>query len=203
MDPTLPASPFFTRFLAESPWTPATLLLLLGGALAWYGAHNEKARFILAGVASLLLAAALLVIGSMWQSPGEAAAEAVRRMVACAEHADTACVASSFAPDATIQFGSNTGISEDSSIIMRAVQTLDGRNRIESNSITRLSYCTVDSTTAQVLLGCSTATASTGGFGSLPTSWWLELSQQPNGEWLVSRIAFLRFANQAASRGTM
>jgi hypothetical protein len=202
VDPTLPASPLFTRVFAEHPWTPVTFLLIVGAALAWYGAHNERAKLILAGVASLLLAAGMLTLAYFVQSPGERAAEAVRHLVRCAEQADVSGVADCFTPDASIQYGSLTGTGEDMAEILRAANSLRDRHRIQSNSITHLQFATIDDDRAQVLLGCTTATAGSAGF-SVPTSWWMQLARQPDGTWRINRIAFLRYMNQPASSNTI
>lgn len=187
---------------AEHPWTPVTLLLIVGAALAWYGAHNDRAKLIMAGVASLLVAAGMLTLAYFWQSPGERAADAVRNLVGCAERADVSGVADCFTSNASIQYGSLTGTGEDMSEILRAADTLRDRHRIQSNSITHLQFATIDGDHAQVLLGCSTSTASTAGF-NVPTSWWMQLVRQPDGTWRVDRIAFLRFMNQPASSNTI
>lgn len=202
MDTTLPDSPLIVRLLAEHPWTLATPLLIAGALAAWFGARNERWKVVLAGVGALLVAAAVLAGAALWQSPGEQAAEAVRRLVASAEEGDVEGVVAAFEGDASIHYGAKTAPGESMDDILRAAQSLRTRHRIESNAINELSFATVDDATAQVILRCSTTTAGTSGF-ALPTTWWMELRRQPDGRWLVSRIAFLRFGNQTANRGVI
>lgn len=201
MDPVLPSSPLLLRLFAEHPWSVVAPLLLVGAALAWYGARSDRIRLVLAGVAALLAAAGVLVGAAWWQSPGERAAEAVRGLVALAEAGDVPGIGGTFTPDATIHYGTPDAPGFELDAIMRTAESLRGHNRIEANTITELSYATIDDDTAQVLLGCRTTTQSS--YGPIVTRWWMDMKRQSDGRWLVDRLAFLQFANQRPSPGSI
>lgn len=201
MDPELPTSPLVIRLLAEHPWSLVTPLLVVGAALAWYGARTDRVRLVLGGVAALLIAAGVLVVATVWRSPGEHAADAVRALVTHAERGDMSALGACFAQDATMHYGTPEAVGYDLADIMRAAASLDGRHRIESNTITELSFATLDGDTARVLLGCRTTTQSS--YGPVPTRWWLELRRQSDGRWLIERLAFLQLASQRPSRGVL
>ncbi|MBL9140932.1 MAG: hypothetical protein JNK53_03615 [Phycisphaerae bacterium] len=201
MDPELPTSPLLVRFFAEHPWSVVAPLLLVGAALAWYGARNDRIRLVMAGVAALLLAAGTLVSAAMWRSPGEHAAEAIRQLVAHAEAGDVAGVWSSFGSDATIHYGTREAPGFELADIRRAAESLAAHNRIESNTVTELGFATIDDDTAEVMLGCRTTTHSS--YVPIVTRWWMQVRRQPDGRWLIERMAFLQFGNQRPSRGTI
>ncbi len=198
MEVELPNSPLFTRLFAESPWTLALPLLLVAAGLAWWGARREQVKPILAGVAMLLAAAGVLAIAAMRTSPGEHAAATVRALVAAAESADMQAFGSLFAEDASMHYGGPQAPGDDMTTFLRAAQSLAGRHRIESNTITELDYSTADDSTGAVLLGCRTETAS--GYGPIPTRWYFRVHQSPDGRWLIEQIAWLKMANQQPSR---
>lgn len=201
MDTELPASPLLLRLFAEHPWTVVWPLLLAGALLAWLGARNERPKQILLGVAALVVAAGVLTLASLWDSPGEQAAEAVRHLVQCAEQGDVGGVQDCFLDSATLHYGTPEAPGVDIRDIRAAAQSLGGRNRVSDNTITELQSATVDSTTAQVLLGCRTSTASS--YGAVPTRWWIELVRQPGGPWRIQRLAFLSVAGQRPGPGTI
>jgi hypothetical protein len=201
MDPELPASPLLVRLFAESPWTLAFPMMVLAAGLAWWGTRTERARPILAGVALLLGAAGVLAIAAFVTSPGEQAAIRVRALVAAAEGADLDAVRACFAPDASMHYGSPQSPGDDLARLMRAAEGLRGRNRIESNSVTELQLATAADDRGIVLLGCRTSTASS--YGAVPTRWWIEVRRQPDGQWLIERLAWLSAMGQPPQRGML
>jgi hypothetical protein len=201
MEPLLPSSPLVVRVLAEHPWGAVFPLLVVGAGLAWFGSRADRARLVLAGVGVLLVAAGILAGAALWRSPGEQAADAVRALVSAAERADIPAVEAAFAADASMHYGTPQAPGYDMREILRAAQALRGRHRIESNAVTELAFATVDDDTAQVVLGCRTTTQSS--FGPVPNRWWMELRRQPDGRWLVERLAFLQVGSQRPGRGTL
>lgn len=201
MDPEFPTSPFLDRIFAESPWTLALPFLAVAAALAWWGARNDRARPILVAAALTCAAAATLAVAAFRVSPGERAAETVGFLVAAAERGDLESLRACMAPDATMHYGGPQSPGDGIEGLMRAAESLRGRHRIESNSVTELSIATVDAGRGAVLLGCRTATASS--FGAIPTRWWIEVARQPDGRWLIDRLAWISLAGQVPQRGTL
>ena len=201
MQPDLPSSPLLARLFAESPWTLAFPLAAAAAVLAWWGARNERARPILAGVGLLLLAAGTLAVAAFRVSPGEHAAETVRALVAAAERADLEALAAQFADDASMHYGSPQAPGEDLRHILRAAGALKDRRRIESNAVTELEFATAAGDRGIVTLGCRTEVAS--GYGPVPTRWWIEVRRMPDGRWLIDRLAWLSLMNRAPAPGSI
>ena len=199
MDVELPASPILTRLFCESPWTLAAPLLLAAAVLAWWGARNERAKPILAGVLLLLAAAGTLVIASFVTSPGEHAAQAVRTLVDAAVGADMSGIRAAFADDASMHYGGPQAPGDDIEQLMRTAERLVTRNRIERNAITELDFSTLGADSGAVILGCRTDIAGTA--AAIPTRWHFEVRRQPDGRWLVERISWLSLAGGPPQRG--
>lgn len=201
MDPQLPASPFLDATFAERPWTLALPLLMVAAGLAWWGTRTDRARPILAGAALVLAAAATVAAAALRTSPGEHAAETVRALVDAAERGDVEGIRACMAEDASMHYGGPESPGDDLGRLMRAAESLGGRNRIESNDVTELSLATAGPDRGVVLLGCRTATVSS--WGPVPTRWWIEVRRGPDGRWLVDRLAWISLAGQAPSRGAL
>jgi hypothetical protein len=195
MEPELPASPIVDRWFAEAPWTVALPLLVAGALLAWWGARNDRARPVMAGVACLLGAAAALAVAALRTSPGEHAAATVRELVRCAEAADVGGIEALLAPDASFHHGSPRNPGQGMDRLMDAVETLRGRHRIDSNDVTRLDLATLGADRGAVVLACRTTTASS--WGPVPTRWWIEARRTPSGDWRIDRIAWLAIMDRA------
>ena len=199
MDPTLPASPFLDRFLAESPWSLALTMVVIAAALAWWGSRTERARPILAGVAVLLGAALVLAIAAWRTSPGEHAAARVRTLVAAAETADLDALRDCFDGNASVHYGSPEAPADGLDRLMDTAEMLRGRHRIERNDVARLDLATLGPDRGAVMLACRTTTASS--YGPIPTRWWIEVARGPDGEWRIDRIAWLSVMDRAPERG--
>lgn len=195
MEPELPASPPIDRWFAEGPWTIAFPMLVAGAVLAWWGARNDRARPIMAGVGCLLGAAAVLAIAAARTSPGEHAAATVRELVRCAEAADVEGIEALLAPGASFHHGGPRSPGQGMGRLMQAVETLRGRHRIESNDVTRLDLATLAPDRGAVTLACRTTTSSS--WGPVPTRWWIEVARTPAGEWRIDRIAWLAIMDRA------
>ncbi|MEI6475993.1 MAG: hypothetical protein WCO75_11425 [Planctomycetota bacterium] len=201
MNLELPSSPLLVTLFAESPWTIVFPMLTIAAALAWWGARTDRVRAILAGVAMMFCAAAILALAAVQVSPGEHAQVTVRALVAAAESADLPRLRACFAPDASMHYGGPESPGDDLERLMHAAESLSGKHRIESNTITEFSIATKDASTGIVMLGCRTTTASS--YGAVPTRWWIEVRRQANGEWLIDHLAWIELLNQVPARGVL
>jgi hypothetical protein len=100
-----------------------------------------------------------------------------------------------------MHYGGPESPGDDMERLMRAAESLKGKHRIESNSVTELSIATKDSECGIVLLGCRTTTASS--YAAVPTRWWIEVRRQADGAWLIERLAWIELLNQVPARGTL
>jgi ketosteroid isomerase-like protein len=192
--PDPPATSPLTRYLFENPW-PGTLGLgLIGILLLWRALAGGQRRLLLFGIVAVALAAANLRLSVAVTTAGEHAKQTVRELVAAAVDADIAAASALFEPDAIINFDRPENPSLGRATIDRGLESLAGRNRVESNSTTLLKGFTLDDGTGLVHLGCWTRTASS--MANTPSQWVLRVRRQPDGAWQISRVTCVSIAGR-------
>ncbi len=201
MNLELPSSPLLTSMFAESPWAVVFTMLVIAAVLAWWGARVERVRPLLAGIAMMVCAGSIFALAAFQVSPGEHAQQTVQALVAAAESADLDRFRACLAPDIFMHYGGPETPGDNLEQFMRTAKSLKGKHRIQSNTVTELSYATKDAECGIVMLGCRTTTASS--YGAVPTRWWIEVRRQANGEWLIHRLLWFQLLNQIPSRGTL
>lgn len=185
-------------WLFENPWPIATVLAVVGVGLAWRGVTAPSRPVLVSGAVAVVLAVAAVLVGRAVTTPGERAAEVVRALVAHAEQAETDRAIALFAPEAVLNYGrrENPGVAIDD--IRSALRSLEGRYRIESNRVRRLEVRTLDGSTGEVELSCSTELRDQG--AAIPTDWVIRVRR--NGErWLIDRITFEALFGKAPTPG--
>jgi hypothetical protein len=174
-------------WLFENPWPLAVAIAVVGVVVAWRGLAGGQRPLLLGGLVGILLALGAVLLGRSVQTPGEHAEGVARALVAHAEGARTDEAMALFAPDAVLNYGKreNPGVSIND--IRSALKSLEGRYRIDSNRIRRLELRTLDDTTGEVELSCTTSLArlDTG----VPTDWILRVRRRGD-RWLIDRITF-------------
>lgn len=174
-------------WLFENPWPLAVAIAVVGAVVAWRGLAGGQRPLLLGGLVGILLALGAVLLGRSVQTPGEQAEGVARALVAHAEGARTDEAMALFAPDAVLNYGKreNPGVSIND--IRSALKSLEGRYRIDSNRIRRLELRTLDDTTGEVELSCTTSLArlDTG----VPTDWILRVRRRGD-RWLIDRITF-------------
>ncbi|MCA9285624.1 MAG: hypothetical protein KDA22_10430 [Phycisphaerales bacterium] len=199
--PDPPSSSLFTRFVLENPWPAGILLLAIAAIVAWRELNGGTVRRLApAGIAALL---GLLVLGAGWavETSGEHARRVVARFVRDAEAGDVDAMDLLLAPDAALALGRADAPGMDRSAVDAAIATLEGANRIESNTITRLRGYTADAGTGVVHLSCLTTTASS--YGNVPSHWVIRVRRQTDGSWLIDRLACIEIAGRKPEWGWM
>lgn len=191
---TLAVTGLLERHVLERPWIT---LALLGGAallLAWRGLGSGERRPLVAAGACAAAAVVVLLLSMLVTTPAERGAAVVRAFVTHAERGETDRMLDLLAPNATFHYGrpENPGLPNDEIRVM--VRTLEGRYRIEANTVTQLDATAESRSAATVLLTNRTSVAA--GYDFVPNSWWLRVARQPDGAWRIERIAFLRVAGQ-------
>lgn len=187
-----------TRYVFENPWPVGIVLLAIAAGLGWTGLHAvDRRRLIAAGVVALL-GAAVMVAGKAVVTPGEHARDVVLEVVDAAVAADVATGAAALADDASLSLGSpnNPGFPRD--IIVRRMDGLTGRYRIEGNRITNLDARTVSSDRGVVDIACVTELSL--GFGPVPTSWTIQVDRQTDGTWKISHVTWVTLAGRVPPR---
>ncbi len=149
-------------------------------------------------LAFLAAGAVVYAVAAMIVTPGERARALVRELVDAAVAADVPGAVAFFAPEATLSFGSpsNPGLPFDA--IRSRLEQLDGRYRIERNSITSLESRTESPGKVIVQLSCRTELAA--GYGMTPTDWTIEVTRQDDGEFLITRVTWMSLAGRPATR---
>jgi len=117
--------------------------------------------------------------------------------VTAAEVADLASMRSLVEESASIHFGSLAAPGFDRAEIDRGIDSLGGRHRVESNTVTRLRAGTVDPRTGIAELGCITTTASS--LGPVPSTWLLRVERGDDGQWRIVQLACTAIAGRAPS----
>jgi ketosteroid isomerase-like protein len=187
------------HYVLENPWPLAALLAVAAGLLVHRarGTGERQPLFVALGLAGA--AVVVVLLATVVTTRGERAEAIVREFVARAERADTSGMLSLLSDNATLHFGrpENPGVGRDE--IRSMLSDLEGRYRIESNTITQLDATGEPGPAATVLLTNRTSVAA--GYDGVPNSWWLRVGEQKDGSWKIERIAFLKAAGQPGSPG--
>jgi hypothetical protein len=191
---TLAVTGLLERYILERPWITLAVLGVAALFLAWRGLGSGERRPLAAAAACAGAAALVLIASVLVTTPAERAAAVVRAFVTHAERGETDRMLELLAANATFHYGrpENPGLPSDEIRVM--VRALEGRYRIEANTVTQLDATAESRTAATVLLTNRTSVAA--GYDFVPNSWWLRVARQPDGEWRIERIAFLRVAGQ-------
>jgi hypothetical protein len=200
----MPSAPLLagllSRYVLENPWPLTGLLVLLGAGLGWRALREGQRALLYGAIALLTAAAAVLSLGLAVTTSGERARDVVAQLVSRAEAGDTAGMLHLMTPGCLLHYGrpQNPGVRRPD--WERTIGLLQGRYRIEENTVTRLDADSSDAKTATVELACLT-TVSIAPYPT-PSAWWLRVAEQPDGEWKIDRIAFLRVAKQEPTPGS-
>jgi hypothetical protein len=180
-----------TRWLYENPIPLAVLLGAVAVFLAFRAlSSGERREYLAAGIA-LALGLAALAVGKWVVTPGEEARAITEDLVAHAETADVDAAAALFTRDAVLNYGRRESQGLSIQAIRRALESLAAANRIESNRITRLVYRTLDESTGEVELSCSTMTVRS--TMVVPTNWIVRVRRSGGAEgasWKIDRLTF-------------
>jgi len=180
-----------TRWLYENPIPAAVLLGAIAVVLAIRAlSSGERREYLAAGIA-VILALGALAIGKWIVTPGEEARAVAEELVAHAESAEVDSAAALFTDNAVLNYGRRESQGLSIQAIRRALESLATANRIEANRITRLVYRTLDDTTGEVELSCSTMTARS--TMVVPTNWIVRVRRTGgtgSPSWKIDRLTF-------------
>ena len=190
-------SPMYA-WIFESPLPLTIALATVGLALLVRGRMQQSRALAIAGGVSVLLAVAVFFAGRLVTSPGEHAARTTEALVDRAVAGDVEAAIALFTDDAVLNYGTREAPSVSIRDIRAALESLRGRNRIESNRITDLDFVTLDERTGEVELSCSTAVAR--GDSAVPTRWILRV-RQVGDAWRIDRLTFRALFGRAPSPG--
>ena len=180
-----------TRWLYENPVPLAVLLGAVAVVLAFRVLSSGERRTWLAAGTAVALALGALAIGKWIVTPGEEARVIAEDLVAYAETADVDAAAALFTGNAVLNYGRRESQGLSIQAIRRALESLAAANRIESNRITRLVYRTLDESTGEVELSCSTMTARS--TMVVPTNWIVRVRRTGgtgSPSWKIDRLTF-------------
>ena len=180
-----------TRWLYENPVPLAVLLSAVAVFLAFRALSSGERRTWLAAGTAVALALGALAIGKWIVTPGEEARVIAEDLVAYAETADVDAAAALFTGNAVLNYGRRESQGLSIQAIRRALESLAAANRIESNRITRLVYRTLDESTGEVELSCSTMTARS--TMVVPTNWIVRVRRTGgtgSPSWKIDRLTF-------------
>ncbi len=180
------AAGLVTLYLLENPYPVGLVLLGFGGGWMWVAMRaGRRERLPVAGLL-MVAGAAVFATARLVVTSGEHGRELTLALVGSAVSADIDRARELFAPDATLAFGAPTNPRHSRAVIERLIEQLDGRRRIESNTIFKLVAHSRTRREARVELSCVTTLV--GGYGPHRTQWVLEIARQPDGTWKVTHV---------------
>jgi hypothetical protein len=182
-----PSGNRMNEWILEHPVPLAVVLVALGAFALWRAASDRNRRVLFAGVGLIAAAGVVLAAGSFVTTPGEHAERTTRALVDRAVAGDVDGAMQTFTADAVLNYGSREAPSVSVRDIRAALESLRGRNRIESNRITDLDFSTLDDATGEVELSCSTSVV--GSDGAIPTRWILRVRRDGDA-WRIDRLTF-------------
>lgn len=180
-----------TRWLYENPVPLAVLLGAVAVFLAFRALSSGERRTWLAAGTAVALALGALAIGKWIVTPGEEARVIAEDLVTYAETADVDAAAALFTGNAVLNYSRRESQGLSIQAIRRALESLAAANRIESNRITRMVYRTLDESTGEVELSCSTMTARS--TMVVPTNWIVRVRRTGgtgSPSWKIDRLTF-------------
>ncbi|CAG0961824.1 hypothetical protein PHYC_00767 [Phycisphaerales bacterium] len=194
----LPASPFLSRMLLESPW-PVVLLLAIAAGLCWIVLSNRGNSARARGSCGLLLALAVgvLVLASAITTGREAVREAAKQLVRDVAAADVPALRSALAFECVLRLASNGPELDASEILDRVERDFSDRGpfKVKEYGILETQSAVYDDGLASAQIKVR-VTAESGG---LLLSWWRVDFRPEGGRWRVVSIRML--SNSATGVG--
>lgn len=185
-----------TAWLFENPWPLAIALAAVGAAAVWRALTGGGRRALAVGGGAIALAALALLVGRLVVTPGEEARRVVLALVDRAVAADADGAMALFTEAAVFNYARPENPGLPIGEIRRALDSLERRNRIDANRVTRLEARTESADTGIVELGCSTEIV--GGMGAVPTTWVVRVRLR-DGRWRIDRLTFETLYGKAPS----
>lgn len=188
-----------TSWLFENPWPLATILGVGAAIALWRALTGGGRRDLAASGIAVLLGAGVVLAARLVTTPAEHSRKVVERLIDRAVATDVEGALECFTESAVLNYGARENASEPIAEIARALGSLRGRNRIDSNRVTRLEATTIDASTGEVEFSCSTGIR--GSESAIPTSWIARVRETPEG-WRIDRLTFERlFGKPPTPRG--
>lgn len=178
-----------TRYVLENPYPLGAVLLVAALIVGWTALQGGDRRRLLVGGALLVAGALVLLVGRIVVTAGEHGEATTRAFVDAVVAEDLTGADGLLAPGATMSFGSPQNPGWDRDYLRGRISDTAARFDIETNRITMLRGYEREDGSAEVHLACWTEVD--GGWGPTPTSWVLRVREQPDGDWLIERIAWI------------
>jgi len=186
--PDPPEVNLFSRYVLENP-APLTIVLVFASlAAAWVALREGRRSPMIASGVGLLIAGVVFMLGTIIITPAERGRAVTEDMVERIVNGEINEAMTLFSPNATFAIGSPQNPGMDISYLRRQAERLHGRYAIQSNRITTLRGYTESPTQAIVHMTCRTEV---GNRGPTPTQWVVQIEEQPDGQWRISRLTMV------------
>lgn len=187
-----------TRFIFESPWPLAGVLLAVAAVVFWTGLRDGRTRrFRVAGILAAI-GGAILLAGYLVVTSGERAAAVTRSFVEAVAGSDLVGAVDAIAGDGALVIGApnNPGLSKEflTALLSRAAREYT----ITSNRITSLDGYSQGADEGVVHLACRTEVE--GGYGPAVTRWVVVARRQAEGDWQIHRLVWISVNGRDADR---
>lgn len=164
------------------------LTAFAGTVCGWWGVRVDSGKVQWAALSCFAGTVAVIAVAWSTVSPAEHAERTVSALVDAAVAGNPDRMLSLLTTEATLSHRNDASAPEGRSVIARRIEAITS-DRIESNTVTLLQGTTITSSEATVELACLTTTSRS--IGLIATRWNMELSKQPDGRWLITRIVWV------------
>ena len=175
-------------YITENPWPVGLVSAVFLLIFVILFLRDGESRTLVLGVLALVSLAGVFLVDALVVTPSERGQKVVRDMVRSAESGDVDEMLKGISPDASLHLGDIKRPGRMFTELERSLRTLERSNRVTDNFVMKLDGRTLDAGRSEVTLACITTTTSS--MGSVPTTWLFEVSEQPDGRWLVTRVVF-------------
>lgn len=175
-------------YITENPWPVGLVSAVFLLIFAILFMRDGESRMLVLGIVCLVCLAGVFLVDAVVVTPAERGQQLVRGLVEDAESGRVDAILERIAPDASLHLGDVRRPGRAFAELERSLRTLERGNRITDNWVTRLRGETRSPGRADVSLACITTTSDS--MGSVPTSWLFEVSERPDGTWMVTRVVF-------------
>jgi hypothetical protein len=194
--PEPPSVSPFTRYLFENPIPLAAVAAVAAAWLVVSGLRRGDLRRAGIGLAVALVGAGIVGLAALVVTSGERAKIVTRAFVDAVVGKDLVGAMNLVAERAALTLGSPTSEGVDRDTILSLVSESARQFTVTSNRVTLRGFG--ESSEAGVAhLACVTQVE--GGYGPTASEWVIRVARQPDGEWQIERLTWVRVNGRAVT----
>lgn len=188
-------------YLLENPWPVACLLGIIGLVLLLLAIRRDQGHLFISGLATIGLGLVVMALATLVTTSREHGIRIADQLIDAAELGDVPGATALFDPGMEFLVTESDARPSSIATITSSLESLAGRNRIESNFVTRMEATSPEKGLAIVEFDCLTRTAEYP--MNTATSWLLHAGHQPDGTWRITRLVFVEIDGKRPNRRTL